>query len=189
MVKTTKIKSNNMLMNKFENSKIYMLYNEELDLVYYGSTTQKLNRRYNQHKNHAVRKDTKSYKLFESDTEPSLILLEELNCQNRIELHTQERKYIKNHEENNDTVIVNRNIPLRGHLEYYKDNRAKIVKRMNNYYYNNPEKMKLKGLKYYNNNKTKLLERFECECGSHYTHTHKARHLLTKKHLDGIKQI
>ena len=38
--------------------------------------------------------------------------------------------------------------------------------------------------KYQNNNKEKRKEQFTCECGGHYTYTHKSRHLRTKGHLE-----
>ena len=41
--------------------------------------------------------------------------------------------------------------------------------------------------KYQNNNKEKRKEQFNCECGGHYTYTHKSRHLKTKGHLEFIE--
>ena len=86
-------------MNKYNEGKVYRIVNSELNMVYYGSTTQTLNKRFYQHKKDSsdpLRKNT-SKRLFQTTSIPYIELLELVNCENRIELETIERHYIENH--------------------------------------------------------------------------------------------
>ena len=42
---------------------------------------------------------------------------------------------------------------------------------------------------YYATHSEKLKEKFDCECGGKFTHTHKSRHFKTKKHQEYIKSL
>ena len=108
-----------MNTQRFQKSKIYKLVNDELpNVVYYGSTTRPLWKRYSEHKYDACNRDnsyriSSSVKLFEKGT-PKFELVEEYKCNNKKELHQRERWYI----ENND--CINRQIPTRTHAEYMR---------------------------------------------------------------------
>ena len=75
--------------------------------------------------------------------------------------------------------------------QYYTENRERILSQEKMHRENNKDKFKQKDKTYYNNNKDKILAKQAvkclCECGSHYTHNHKARHLKTKKHIAFIE--
>ena len=75
--------------------------------------------------------------------------------------------------------------------QYYNENRERILAQEKMYRENNKDKFKQKDKTYYDNNKDKILAKQAvkclCECGSHYTHNHKARHLKTKKHIAFIE--
>jgi hypothetical protein len=62
-------------------------------------------------------------------------MVEAFPCNNRTELHKQERFYI----ENND--CVNKYIPTRTQKEYYVDNKDKILEQMKNHYEDNKDKI------------------------------------------------
>ncbi len=126
-------------MNTFKNSKIYKLVNDDLpDMVYIGSTTRPLTKRYQEHKydsvNRKTRRHSNAVKLFEIGT-PKIVLLEEYECKSKYELETKERWYIEN------TKCINTRIPTRTSKEYKKK-----------YYEKNKEYFK-------NYNKKKYLER------------------------------
>ena len=42
---------------------------------------------------------------------------------------------------------------------------------------------------YYITNKDKINEKFDCECGGKYTHTHKSRHIKTTIHLNFLESL
>jgi hypothetical protein len=102
----------------FKKSKIYKITNDDLpNMVYIGSTTRKLNKRYTEHKHDAFNKDTrrpsKAIKLFETGT-PKIELIEEFECDSKYELEKRERWYIEN------TECINTKIPTRTPREYRK---------------------------------------------------------------------
>ena len=73
-------------------------------------------------------------------------------------------------------------------VDYRINNKDAIKERGAKYYHDNIEVLKKKHLEYYKNNKEKLKEKLNakinCECGGKHTHTNKAIHKKTKKHLD-----
>jgi len=80
--------------------------------------------------------------------------------------HKEERKIrdTKNREHNNEVK-----------MQYYHTNKEKIVNRQS--YKDNAKKQ---------NNNPKHKEPIICECGLTYTYKHKARHISSKKHQDGL---
>lgn len=108
-----------MNTQRFHKSKIYKIVNDDLpNMVYYGSTTRPLWKRFSEHKHDAFRKNLKyrvcsSTKLFEKGT-PKIELVEEFKCNNKQELHKRERWYIENNQ------CINSQIPTRTHTEYMR---------------------------------------------------------------------
>ena len=132
----------------------------------------------------------------------SMILIDTVSCESKLELHKIEREYI---EKNNS--VLNCNIPCRTakeqkekkkeyHKQYYEDNREKRNEYDKKYYqknkqYNNyNEYYKKYSKKYYQKNKQKinekLKEKITCECGATITKCNKPRHNKTKKHINFI---
>ena len=70
--------------------------------------------------------------------------------------------------------------------QYYIDNKEVMNIRALKRYYDNQDDRKLKHKEYYQKNKDKLLTKAktkqQCECGSFYSYSTKARHMNTKKH-------
>lgn len=183
-------------MNKYENSKIYKLVNDEMPgMVYYGSTYNTLVKRLSKHKtpsNHC-----RSKVLFEFG-KVQIILVEKYPCNDIDELKAQERFYIENNE------CLNKVIPGRTDKEYYQDNKDQILLYQKEHYQANKEQISLQKKEYYEANKEKialqhkeykeankekLSKKYDCECGGSYTHNYKATHFKTKTHLKYLDSL
>jgi hypothetical protein len=117
--------------------------------------------------------------------------IREMECINkRIEGRTQQEYY----EDNKPHILEEAK-------EYYRENKPHILERVNKYYEIHKEEKHEYNHKYYENNKKELTEyqskyreihkeqikeksckKNTCECGGHFTHTHKSTHEKTKKH-------
>tara|TARA_R110000765_G_scaffold324111_1_gene415759 strand:- start:164 stop:712 length:549 start_codon:yes stop_codon:yes gene_type:complete len=167
-------------MPDYQQSKIYKIINHELpNLVYYGSTTQPLTRRFSKHKDASKTRNGSSKIMFRVGS-PEIILLEYYPCETKAELLKRERVWIKGNE------CINHAIPGRTDAEYYQDNKEKKIEQSKQYNQDNKEKI----LEYFKqwklDNKEKINEKFNCECGGKYTQANKSGHLKTKKHIKFI---
>ncbi len=146
-------------------AKIYKLTCDDPDLIYYGSTIQKLNKRLHGHTGDNKRKSNYSTKpLFEKGN-VKIHLIEECSIEDR---KNREAYYIQNF------PCVNKVIPWfdgNGQKERNKKN-------ANDYYYKNKE-LCLK----------KQLQEITCECGATFTKGHSYRHLKSDKHLDWLNKV
>ncbi len=125
----------------YQNSKIYKIINDALpELVYYGSTTNTLTKRFCQH--NVKSNKCSSNQLFDCDVKPQIFLVESFPCNSKDELNARERWYV----ENND--CVNKRIPNRTQKEYQLDNKEKIKKSQKEWYEDNKERLKLKSKEY-----------------------------------------
>ena len=111
-------------INKFNKSMIYTIRSPHTDQYYIGSTTQPLCKRFGDHKTHYKEYLKKpegnfitSFKIIELG-DSYIELLEEINCDNRPQLHRREGEIIREHKIN----CVNRLIAGRTSQEYTKDN-------------------------------------------------------------------
>ncbi len=147
-------------MPNYNQGKIYKLVAPS-GLTYVGSTCEKLSVRKAKHKAKfsAYKRGTyhfiTAFKLFdESIDEIDVVLLENVPCKSKEELHQRERYHIENN------ICVNKLIPSRPAKEYkdqwYKDNKEKIKERH---------------------------PRTACVCGSMVSSNRKATHELSKKHI------
>jgi hypothetical protein len=114
-------------MVNYQNGKIYKIYCDENDDVYYGSTTQELYMRLRQHKSlkyvsRNIMKNTYHIQLIEL-----------YPCNNRIELESRERYYIENNK------CVNTYIPTRTKQEYRKQHKQQSNERAKKWYNENKE--------------------------------------------------
>lgn len=163
-----------MSENKFRNGKIYKIVNNEDDLVYVGSTTLDLKKRFQNHKYNFKKhkKTTNTYLLFEKYgiENCEIVLIENLHYKEKNDLFKLEGKYIK------ELNSINKNIAGRDDAEYYKDNKKKLLDITRLYYQQNKESLT-----------EQKKQKYECEtCGGKYTHVNKSRHLKSKKHLKHI---
>jgi hypothetical protein len=153
-------------MVNYNKSSIYKLCCNDLNIkeIYIGSTTN-FTKRKQKHKSNCININSphyhvKVYKFMRENggwTNWSMILIDNVSCENKLELHKIERDYI---EKNNS--ILNCHIPGRTqkefyekNKEYYDDNKEKILKQKNEYYQKNKENYK----EYYEKNKEKIKER------------------------------
>lgn len=159
---------------RYLNGKIYKLVSNVTGDVYYGSTCNSLKKRLSKHKiNYKVflkgkTNYTSSFKIIETG-DYKIELVENYACLCRKQLESIERVYIENYN------CINKYIPNRTRKEYgityYQDNKEKKDKQMKKYREKNRDRLrKQQG------------EKNICECGVHYTRSHKARHFRTKKH-------
>jgi hypothetical protein len=115
-------------MPNYQNSKIYKIISpSNPDLIYYGSTTQKLYYRMVGHKN---KNNSTSKKILCFD-DAIIVLVESYPCNTKEELLKKEREYILN---NN---CVNKQIPCRTQKQWREDNKDYIKK----YNENNKDKI------------------------------------------------
>ena len=138
-------------MPDYSKSKVYKM--ECCGLNYIGSTTEPtVAHRLASHKANYKRwcngktNDVSSFRLFELG-DPTIVLLETVNCNNRDELLARERYHIENN------ICVNKYIPTRTTKEYYQANSEKILEQKREYYQANIEKRKEYQHEYYHTNK------------------------------------
>lgn len=156
-----------------ENSKIYKIIDNSLNLIYVGSTRKTLKQRLSQHE-----ADYRGYIKGSSNyvTSFSIIqhgnynieLIEEiLDCENKDQIKARERFYIES------LPCVNKTIVGRTLKEYYQDNKQRIK----DYYESNKERI----LTYKN-------QKVTCpHCNSIFSITNKSHHIKTKKHINNTQ--
>tara|TARA_R110000823_G_scaffold87003_1_gene194252 strand:+ start:71 stop:478 length:408 start_codon:yes stop_codon:yes gene_type:complete len=125
-------------MPDYQNSKIYKIYsvsNEEL--VYFGSTTQRLSQRKAEHiKDSKKEHYNGSSKIIINNGNWKMELIQDYPCLNRLELETLEGEYIKNNK------CINLMIPARTKKQYRDANIDKIRENQKKWRVNNPDYMK-----------------------------------------------
>jgi hypothetical protein len=166
-------------MPNYENGKIYKLISLLTDDIYIGSTTLSLSLRKAHHRRHykSYKENNKggyctSFKLFDFG-EVDIILIEEVKCNNREQLHARERFHIENN------LCVNKKIPCRNNTskEYYQNNKEQELNRAKKYAKEHRKQI---------NNKRRELQIINCECGGYYRTDRKSRHFKTLIHTNYI---
>ena len=107
-------------MVNYNNGKIYKLVNSIDDQIYIGSSCTRLSDRKSQHKvtsrRHPNRSVYKHLNLVGWEN-VEIILIENVNCNNKEQLHSRERHYIELLKPS-----LNKQIPLRSQKEWFQDN-------------------------------------------------------------------
>ena len=203
----------------YSNGKIYKIVDNTTDMIYIGSTCQTLAQRLGKHRAH-YKHWLKTGKLYCSafkilqNNDYDIILIEEFKCENKDQLHKQERLYIVS------TTCVNINIPSRTEQEqkmdwhynniehvqkqrkiYYDKNREqlksyfieyksingdKMREQQSTYRKENNTEIKLRNKAYYEANKEKFNKKIICECGAEITANYKSIHIKSAKHLSKV---
>ena len=175
-----------MVVN-YQDGKIYKIICNVTNLVYIGSTCQRLSQRLACHvsdykswksgkKNYIT-----SYKILEGGNY-DIVLIKQVKCNNKEELYAEERKAIES------MKCVNRIHPTRTYKQYrvanqdkikqlYEDNKAELLKQMKQYNEANKDKIK-----------EQQSQKFTCECGGKYLHGNKSIHFKTIKHQKFINK-
>lgn len=209
-------------MVEYKNGKVYKLVCNVTGLVYVGSTTQPLSvrkaehvrtfKRYQLGKTHYVT----SFKIIESG-DFDIVLVEEVECENKEQLHRKEREWIEKLD------CVNKVVPTRTKAEYYQANQGTIKAKSNHYYYAHHEENKAKHKKYnveyrrahpekheeyYEKNRNRILEyhkeyreqnrdriikwnkeRLLCPCGIEHCRAAKSQHQRSAKHRQWQERV
>ena len=175
----------------YNNGKIYLIRNHCNDMVYVGSTTQSLSKRFSRHK---ASMKCKKYQLYEAFEELGIEnfyieLLENYKCSCKDELHKREGEYIRKFDsyKNGLNMVIAGRPRRESSKEYYEKNKEKVNEKYKVYYEANKDTINHQRKHYYEVNKEKMKQKFSCECGSIITHRCKTRHFKTKKHLNFIK--
>ena len=185
--------------NKYNNGKIYTIRcTDNNNLIYVGSTTQPLYKRWYEHKQ-LYNKEGKQYnkllysKMRELGIDKFYIeLYENIKCENIEELHKKEGEIIR--------IIATLNKKFEGlnvkenmkeyKKKYKQENQEKIKETKKEYYEKNKEKILETKKEYYDKNKEKILEtkkeKINCVCGSSFCKGKLSRHNKSKKHIEFI---
>jgi hypothetical protein len=186
-------------MVNYNNGKVYkiepIMEHDEND-IYIGSTTKNyLSQRMDRHRsNYKCWKNGKQqkcmcYQLFDKYgiENCKILLIENVHANSKDELASREGYYIRN------MKCINKNIAGRTKKEYRKDNKDKAKLYNSEYRKYNKEIIKENKYIYYINNKEIIKEKKSkktfCECGKHYTDSHKARHFKSLKHQSTMELI
>jgi hypothetical protein len=189
----------------YQNGKIYKLWSPSQNLVYIGSTTQKLSMRKAKHVasfnfwQNGKSNFVTSFLVLEFE-DHRIDLIENYPCSSKEELLAREGCHIK------ELDCVNKHIPGRTKKEYLKENKEKIKEKQKEYYEKNKEKFSKTSKQYREehkeelakkkkewrqNNKEKILEKekikITCDCGSTVAKSKISRHVKTKKHIYFVK--
>lgn len=113
-------------MEQIREYKIYKLYCETTNLIYIGHTKNSLAKRLRDHK--ASRTSTSQYL-----SDPQIELLEIIKT-TKEDCLLCEKYYINLFNEKYPAMVVNHNQPLRDSLEWYYDNRQRILQHKKNLY-------------------------------------------------------
>ena len=180
-------------MPDYQNSKIYKIYSvSNKELVYYGSTIEKLSTRLAKHVYEYKNNNSCKSKLVLDAGDYLIELVENYPCANKQQLVRREGVYTKNN------VCVNKNIAGRTKKEYHQDNKAYYKEYKKEYYENNKEKAKERKKEYALKNNEKIKEYKEkraekgkekvtCECGCIIRKDGLVEHKKTNKHLELMK--
>ncbi len=200
-------------MPNYKDGKIYKMVSPS-GLTYVGSTTQSLALRKGKHKGNYLRwkqgkkeKNVTSFRLFDEAVDDiDIVLLEEVKCDSKEQLHMRERHWIESLECVNKVIPTrtsgeyhakyyypkNREKILEYHKVYGEQNKEKILAYQKEYNENNKEKIAKRRKEYREKNKEAIKEKksevIECECGSSYTKSHESRHKKSAKHQNFIGQ-
>jgi len=183
-------------MVNYGNGKVYKIINENNEIVYIGSTAQKLCKRYSTHE----------YK----SPNHKIILIENYPCNSKEELCMREQQIIEQHnnllnkqraycseeykkewnkEYNKEYYENNKDIINQNKKEYRENNREYYKQYDKEYYENNKDIINERNKKYYQQNKDKInekqKEKIKCEyCNCFSTKNHLKRHQKSRKCLE-----
>lgn len=153
-------------MVNYQNGKIYTLKSPNCEKYYIGSTTQLLCKRKQKHITDSNKINCRyaTSKIIVDAGDCFIQLLESFPCNTKEELLKREGELIRQYK----NELVNIRIEGRTSKEYNDDNKEKH-------------------LEYYQTNKTLIREKanqkIDCECGGFFSNINKARHILSKKHI------
>lgn len=146
--------------------KIYIIRFYSSNEVYIGSTIDSINNRFYKHRYNFK---TSINQLINNNYNNNwnvcyIELLEEIECVDLVQLREYEGNYIKKYKSDNNYIVINKNISGRNNIDYYIDNKNKIIDRINKYH----------------------TIKLNCCCGSKIRNGDIKRHSKTDKHINFI---
>jgi len=142
----------------YTHSKIYKIIDNTNGNIYIGSTTQSLSQRLGAHTRDHKRYCNGKFPYVSSfeiikNGNYEIILIEEVNCNNKEQLHKYEREHIEANE------CINIRIPTRTKREHYKANRDILIEKQKEYYNSNIDTYREYQKDYYNANREELIKK------------------------------
>ncbi len=177
--------------NKYKKGKIYKLIDlTTTDTIYIGSSCNSLSRRKSQHHHTSKKHPNRNIYKFINELgwdKIGIVLIELYPCESKIELHRQERHWIEQLKPK-----MNMTIPTRTDKEYRTDNKDRIIRNRQILREKFPLKKIEKDRNYYQKNKDQINYRRKekrkvktlCECGHNYSMSNRAKHFLSKYHIN-----
>ena len=163
-------------MVDYQNAKIYKLWSPSQNLVYIGSTTQKLSQRKTKHVSdfkswqNGKKNFVTSFTILECE-DNRIELIENYPCNSREELLKREGYYIK------ELDCVNKCVSGRTQKEYREEHKEELAKKHKEWRQNNKEEILKKKKEYYQDNKEELAKKHK-----EYRNEHKEE--LAKKNKE-----
>lgn len=159
-------------MPNYQQGKIYRIVCNTTGLVYIGSTTMSLNRRFSYHKSGSVQQNASSSKLLFEHQNCEIQLIEEYPCETNMQLRMRENYYYSIYD------CVNKQKPFCD-----LDERINYKRQWaNNFRANNRDKVLEISRKYCAIKK----QRITCECGANISLSSQYRHVKSSGHLKNI---
>jgi hypothetical protein len=197
---------------------IYMIWTPlDNSFCYIGSTFNRLNKRFEGHKNeYKSKKNSITIHKYFDKYGIDNFKIDLIKSYNVVRIHQKDFKHLHAYETlwiNKTKNCVNKQIPFnplkkeqrkqtkKKHYknnkdkiseiskQYRENNKEKIKENSKNYYEKNKEKILEKGKKYLEENKEKRNKKFNCPCGGKYTHIHKSTHFKSKKHQKYLENL
>ena len=172
--------------NCYNHANIYKMIDNTTGLFYIGSSCMELRNRYYNHKTDSSKENRKSSKLYANFTREKfdsgdirILLIEEVNVENKRELQKIENEYIQ--KELKNVLCINTRSSF-----LTPDNRLQQrIKSDKKYRDTHKEERKI-----YDASISEIRnEHFDCECGGKYSRKSKARHEKCQKHIKYIETL
>lgn len=181
-------------MPDYSKSKVYKLVCNLTGLVYVGSTVCPLYKRKWEHGCVAKRyqEEGGDYPYMTSvevakNGDFDIVLLEEVQCENKEQLHRKEREWIERLD------CVNKHIPTRTSTEWHQINKERIATYHRNHYQLHHSDRIMKRRQYYQANREEVLAKqktpYCCPCGSVVRRSDKAAHKKSLKHREWQERV
>ena len=200
--------------NRYNNTKIYKMYDLIYGNFYIGSSTNILSKRLAKHKQDSkIFQDRTVYKIFNEIgwENVKIVLIEEHYLENKEQQLREEDRVLQMFLDDEKCLnslrpLVPLDEQLRRKKERYYEDHEKKLNRMKVYRKEHIEKLKLQVKEHYQEHKQEALdyqekyrnenrqkmrdrdnEKYICGCGTTNSHGHKSRHEKTKKHIAWLK--
>lgn len=144
--------------NKYNNGKIYKIWNDINDDIYIGSTCQSLSKRMGHHREDSQKSQNMNRRVYQQMNDLGLShffieLIEYFPCSNREELNKREGHWIRA-----EKPILNTHIAGRTQTEYFNEHKEEILEYRKNYFEENKSKIAEQQRNYREANKATIRE-------------------------------